>query len=103
MTTQAPAPLAYTLLASRYIADAAEYGTRFGDRKVFLSTVPGIELWDTDCCAVLEELRRAGLLDLARADLVAAMDPALVQASEWRLDNITTWHFLVLPDHLARW
>jgi hypothetical protein len=42
---------------------------------------------------LFEDLRRAGLLKFARADLVAAMDPELVATSEWRLDG-TTYHFL---------
>lgn len=95
-------PLAYTLLAQRLIADAAEHGTRFGDRKVFLSTIPGIDLADAECRSILADLLRSGAAQFCRADLVGAMDPALVQASEWQLD-ISTFHFLVLPDHLARW
>jgi hypothetical protein len=41
------------------------------------------------------QLRRAGLLRFARADLVAAMDPELVAASEWRLNGATA-HFLIV-------
>jgi hypothetical protein len=36
------------------------------------------------------------LLEFARADLVVAMAPAPVAASEWHLDG-ATMHFLVVP------
>jgi hypothetical protein len=74
----------------------------FGDRKVFISAV-----WDalraTPAWAALEldELKarlvaahRSRELVLARADLVAAMDPALVAASETRTDG-ATFHFVI--------
>lgn len=79
-------------LAQRITEDAAKYGVRFGDRKVFLSTVESIDLTDT---ADLEQMRRLGLLNFARADLVAAMDPAMVAASEWRTSG-AQYHFLIL-------
>ncbi len=93
-------PAAYHHLADGIIRDAAEYGLRFGPRKVFLGTIPGLDLQDAAGMADLATLLRCGLLSFARADLVGAMDPELVEASEWRLD-ISTFHFLVLPDHLA--
>lgn len=93
-------PLAYLKLAQSILRDAEENGTRFGDRKVFLSTVEGIDLGDPDCRWMLDELRLAQLLVFARADLVQAMDPELVAASEWRLDG-AEFHFLVLPDALT--
>ena len=84
------------LLADRINADArALLGTpaAFGPRKVFLSEVLGpVAAQDM---ADVERLRRAGLVMCARADLVSAMDPALVAASEWRLDG-ATFHFLVV-------
>ena len=83
------------ILASNLVADARNCGTFFGDRKVFLSTVPGVDVRDLEWRALLDELRRAGLLIFARADLVAAMDPALVAASEWNMDGATA-HFLVV-------
>jgi hypothetical protein len=74
----------------------------FGDRKVFVSAV-----WDQLRRAprwsglALAELKvrllaahRAGELTLARADLVAAMDPALVAASEIAADG-ASFHFIV--------
>ena len=75
----------------------------FGDRKVFVSAV-----WDqlrrdprwsglapADFKARLLAAHRAGELALARADLVAAMDPALVAASEIAADG-ARFHFLVV-------
>lgn len=82
-TTSNTASQAYRYLAQSIIADAQKHGTYFGDRKVFLSTIPSIDLRDAECMQLLDECRRAGLLEFARADLVAAMDPALVAASEW--------------------
>lgn len=76
---------------------AAHRGTRFGDRKVFLGSIPGWDLHDPTLLADLDQLRRARLIELARADLVAAMDPALVRASEWNMDG-AAYHFLVLPE-----
>jgi len=74
----------------------------FGDRKVFVSAV-----WDElrkqpawaalaldDFKVRLLAAHRAGSLTLARADLVAAMDPALVAASEIAADG-ASFHFLV--------
>jgi len=75
---------------------------RFGDRKVFVAAV-----WDElrrdprwaaitldDLKARLVAAHRAGELALARADLVAAMDPALVAASEITADG-ASFHFVV--------
>jgi hypothetical protein len=100
-----PAPAAEparSLIADvRAVVDAAREGV-FGDRKVFISAV-----WDalraTPAWAALEldELKarlvaahRSRELVLARADLVAAMDPALVAASETRTDG-ATFHFVI--------
>jgi len=83
-------------------AAAATRDGWFGDRKVFVSAV-----WDElrrhppweaialdDFKALLVAAHRAGQLTLARADLVAAMDPALVAASEIAADG-ASFHFLV--------
>jgi hypothetical protein len=80
-------------LADGILADARMSGTYFGDRKVFLASIPGVDLADPEWRQLFDDLRRAGLLEFARADLVAAMDPALVAASEWRLAG-ATYHFL---------
>ena len=80
-------------LADGILTDARMCGIYFGDRKVFLGTIPGVDLADPEWPQLFEDLQRAGLLTLARADLVGAMDPALVAASEWRLDG-ATYHFL---------
>ena len=65
----------------------------FGDRKVFLCALLG-RIADQDM-ADIERIRRAGLITCARADLVSAMDPAMVADSEWRLDG-ATFHFIVV-------
>ena len=80
-------------LADGLLADARTSGVYFGDRKVFLASIPGLDLADPKWRELLDNLRRAQLLRFSRADLVAAMDPELVAASEWRLDG-TTYHFL---------
>lgn len=103
-TTPTPIPAAYRMLADRIIEDAAEHGTRLYDScKVFLSTIPSIDLTDAEGLVILRDLLRTGALHFARADLVAAMDPKLVAASEWRLDKWATYHFLVLPDKYAKY
>jgi hypothetical protein len=74
----------------------------FGDRKVFISSVwgalrataPWSALELDDFKAQLVAAHRKQQLVLARADLVAAMDPALVAASETRTDG-ATFHFVV--------
>lgn len=94
----APAPFADAVLRA---ADAVVDGW-FGDRKVFVSAV-----WDqlrheprwaglglAGFKADLVAAHRAGQLTLARADLVAAMDPALVAASEIAVDG-ASFHFVV--------
>lgn len=75
---------------------------RFGDRKVFVSA-----LWRRvrrKLGMPLEEFKqwlfsqhRAGALQLARADLVAAMDPKLVASSEIRVPG-AEFHFVVDPE-----
>ncbi|HET9627227.1 MAG TPA: hypothetical protein VFP84_37965 [Kofleriaceae bacterium] len=101
----APAPTAAapSLIADvrRIVADATGDAV-FGDRKVFISRV-----WDAlhataawanlalaDFKHQLLALHRQQALVLARADLVSAMDPALVDASETRTDG-ATFHFIV--------
>lgn len=84
---------------------------RFGARKVFIAA-----LWDlvqakrprfatfalADFKAALVRLLRSRDLVLARADLVAAMDPAMVERSEIR-DQGATFHFVVDPDAKDSW
>ena len=95
----APAPVAadhgLRLAAERLLATArnAHPHLRFGDRKVFLCAI--VDISDPVALEVLDDCRRAQLLTFARADLVAAMDPELVQASEWCVD-IATFHFVVV-------
>lgn len=82
---------------SRHLRDGV-----FGDRKVFISSVwnqlRDQPRWST---LSLDEFKqrlvaahRKGDLVLARADLVAAMDPELVAASETRTDG-ASFHFIV--------
>jgi hypothetical protein len=91
---------------------AAARATRdgwFGDRKVFAAPVwrelrrdsRWAELALDDFKARLVAAHRAGALVLARADLVAAMDPELVAASEIAVDG-ATFHFLVVDPDPAR-
>lgn len=84
-------------------AAAAVEDGRFGDRKVFASAAwevlrrapawSGLAL--DDFKARLLAAHRAGELTLARADLVAAMDPVLVAASEIVADG-ASFHFVVV-------
>lgn len=85
----------------RTAARSANHGV-FGHRKVFISAV-----WDelrragqwsslsiADFKSRLLDAQRAGDVELARADLVAAMDPHLVAASETLADG-ASFHFIV--------
>jgi hypothetical protein len=83
------------LTAERLLSTArnAHRDLRFGERKVYLCAI--VDITDTAVLAILDDCRRAQLLTFARADLVAAMDPELVDASEWHLDG-ATYHFLVV-------
>ncbi|HEY0479886.1 MAG TPA: hypothetical protein VGD37_20345 [Kofleriaceae bacterium] len=82
-------------------AGAATEG-RFGDRKVFVSALweqlrrepRWAELPLAELKARLLAAHRAGELTLARADLVAAMDPGLVAASEIAADG-ASFHFVI--------
>jgi hypothetical protein len=83
---------------------------RFGRYKVFLSAIFG-KLTQTDA-ELLWEAARAGLIQLSRADLTAAMDPAMVKASEMYIVNgkayagvapraaggVGVFHFLNMPE-----
>jgi hypothetical protein len=101
----APVPVAVQapslIDAVRSAARAARDGV-FGDRKVFISSVwhalratpPWSQLALDDFKARLVSAHRQRELELARADLVAAMDPTLVAASETRTDG-ATFHFIV--------
>lgn len=109
-TVSAPAPrVSYVPLtdaefAERVNAIATEIGPegRFGDRKVFISEVwevasedPRISRMGID--AFKQRLVDSrGAIQLARADLVAAMDPVQVAHSETSHDR-ATYHFVVDP------
>jgi hypothetical protein len=85
----------------RDVARAANDGV-FGERKVFIAAAwhdlrrrPGYaSLTLDDFKTRLVRAHRVGELVLARADLVAAMDPELVAASETAADG-ATFHFVV--------
>jgi hypothetical protein len=94
-------PLPIVLAALRDIQDAG----RFGDRKVFIAalwaavgrqigmSLPEFKRW-------LLEQHRQQHLDLARADLVAAMPQDLVQRSEMQTEGPrsgATYHFVIDP------
>jgi len=80
-------------------ARTAEDGV-FGDRKVFIAAVwrglraPWAELTLDAFKQRLLDAHRAGQVSLARADLVSAMDPALVAASE-AASGDARFHFVV--------
>jgi hypothetical protein len=84
------------------VAAAAVRDGWFGDRKVFVSAVWSALRVNPRWGALaldgfkqrLVAAHRAGALVLARADLVAAMDPELVAASEIVTDG-ASFHFLV--------
>lgn len=88
---------AQQILATNLITDARLLiGTSaaIGDRKVFLSAllgpIAGQDMSD------IEELRRLGLIELARADFVQGMDSAMVAASQWDHPTGAQFHFLVV-------
>jgi hypothetical protein len=74
---------------------------RFGPDKVFIASVWESLARDPELCALgeagfkrlLVEAHRRGLLELSRADMVAAMDPKDVAASETRHLS-ATYHFI---------
>ena len=99
---EAPTTLAPPALAERVRAAARECPTgRYGDHKVFiahvwdrLQTEPDFAGMDLDGFKrALAEANNLRLLDLARADLVQAMDPEDVRRSEIRYLN-ATFHFV---------
>lgn len=100
-----PPPLddAFVLRAVGKIERAARQPSarRFGPDKVFIASVWQSLARDPELCALgeagfkrlLVEAHRRGLLDLSRADMVAAMDPEDVAASETRHLS-ATYHFI---------
>jgi hypothetical protein len=99
LTAPAPPSLLDDL---RRVVDAATGDAVFGDRKVFISrawdAVRAIPAWSTISLAEFKHqllaLQRQQAIILSRADLVSAMDPALVEASEIRTDG-ASFHFIV--------
>jgi hypothetical protein len=82
-------------------ASAGSGVRRYGPEKVFIASVWEVLSGDAEIAAlgeqgfkdVLAEAHRRGLVTLSRADLVAAMDPRDVAASEIRHQN-ATYHFI---------
>lgn len=88
--------LRLTVAAIMADATAAPDEYRFGARKVFLCAVFGpASSWTAEDRRGMAEMRRTGLVQFCRADFVAAMDPAMVAASEWLEDGVTA-HFVVV-------
>src|SRR5690606_35612296 len=103
-TSAAPAlDDAFVARAAAKIEQAARAPSarRFGPDKVFIASVWESLARDPELCGLgeagfkdlLVEAHRRGLVDLSRADLVAAMDPRDVAASETRHRN-ATYHFI---------
>jgi hypothetical protein len=98
----APAPEPRSLVADAQAAANTARAGMFGERKVFIASVwEALRAMPAWASLGLDELKarlvaahRGGELVLARADLVAAMDPGLVAASETRTDG-ATFHFIV--------
>lgn len=91
-------PLAEFAARVVHEAQRAQEG-RFGERKVFIAHLsqrlaPSFNLDEAAFKAKLVESHRAGLLTLSRADLVGAMPPEAVAASETSYQG-ATFHFVV--------
>ena len=90
---QLPQSLARFAASVQRAANASTEAQRFGDRKVFISEVAknlGVSRSELPAFKKkLLEARRAGQIQLARADLVEAMDPHQVDNSA-TVDN-TDW------------
>lgn len=95
-----PASLERWAARVQAVADATSTG-RYGDQRVFIAAVwratqadsDGLHAPLPDFKTRLVEANRAGLLRLHRADLVGAMDAALVRESETHHLN-ATFHFI---------
>jgi hypothetical protein len=94
--------VAFSDMVYHAIAQVPEAG-RFGSRKVFVSAIwdalPAAERARQNLDSFKAQLfaaHRAQLLSLARADLVAAMPPAAVAASEIEPARGVTFHFVVV-------
>jgi hypothetical protein len=91
----------HRLVAKVRAASEGAHVRSFGTDKVFIASVwqalagdpEVVQLGQARFKALLAEAHRRGLLVLSRADLVAAMDPADVSASETQHQN-ATYHFI---------
>ncbi len=82
---------------------------RVGTRKVFISEIyrvvasSGFDVGSIENFkALLVAAHRAGHLSLARANFVAAMDPAVVAASE-TVTDCASFHFVIDPSAMEPW
>ena len=67
--------MAERILAANLIADAKSCGTYWlGEHsgKILLASIPGVDLADPECRAMLNSLRRLGLIQMSRCDMPAA-------------------------------
>jgi hypothetical protein len=95
-TASAPGTPSQRAAAAVLLRQARARGVKFGDRKVFLGSIPAADPKTPAGRAHLFELHQLQLIQLARADFVQAMDPALVAASEMDLGGGVSFHFLVV-------
>lgn len=97
-----------TAFSAAVLAAVSTIGTapdeRFGDRKVFIAAIAaklGVPV-STDFAVRLIAASRLGLLELARADLVAAMNRDAVAGSQISEGN-TEYHFVIDPSAQDPW
>lgn len=92
----------YSMTRAQVVRDAMTRAQRFGETKVFISSVwkemGELTSWWGGSLktfkAWLVDANRSGVLTMARADLVSAMDPELVAASEVT-EGVSSWHFIL--------
>jgi hypothetical protein len=100
-TTLLPADLheaKQVLLTRAHTRGVTFAGWVSGQAKVYLGSL-GLDWAHPHNRNALVDLVRSGELRFARADLVSAMDPEMVAASEVSHSG-ATWHFLVLTEAL---
>lgn len=104
--TPPAAPMSLDSFAKTVNEAAKKTPTRYSPRDAFISGVwndvkDRLGMTEAQFKQKLLEAHRAGKLHLARADLVGAMDPEAVAASETKLGDMATFHFVVTPDEAA--
>lgn len=86
----AAGPVKASLADRLSVLHKADSSLWFGDRKVFISALGKLSAHDV---AELHSMHQSGKITLSRADLVAAMNPHSVAASELNLGG-GTYHFV---------